>query len=501
MKKKYQSEVTYYTIFDQSPISTQIFSPEGKTIRVNKAWEKLWGVKLSQMKHFNILHDKQLVHTQAGSYIREGFTGKAVKVPPHSYVPRKTVKASTAPKRWIQDYIYPIKDDTGKIIEVVIQHEDITEQKEAEERLKISEARFRKILEHSTDAITLVDKQGKRIYATPSRHNILGYDTQDDYGESVFDGIFPDDKEKVLASFQEIAKHPGSSQTMIFRIKHQKGHWIWIEATGTNLLAIPHIEAIVINYRDVTERVRLQQQKDDFLGIASHELKTPVTSLKAFGQVLQNRFAKAGDEKSAVMLGKMDAQINKLTSLIADLLDISKIEGGRLEFHNDYFSFDELVSEIIEEVQRTTTKHTLLQKGTTGKTIWGDRDRIGQVLTNYLTNAIKYSPHTEKIIIAVSAHTKELQARVQDFGVGIPQENIPHLFERFYRVKGKTRDTIPGMGLGLYISGEIIKRQGGRVWVESKEGEGSSFYFTLPVTGGSKKQQKNTLVLAEIHHE
>ena len=139
------------------------------------------------------------------------------------------------------------------------------------------------------------------------------------------------------------------------------------------------------------------------MGIVSHELKTPVTSIKAFTQVLQHRFAQAGDEKSTALLGKMNAQINKLTGLIGDLLDVTKIEGNQLQFNEDYFSFDELVSEIVEEIQRTTQKHTIETVGKTKQTVFGDRDRIGQVISNMLTNAIKYSPHAEKIIVRTTA--------------------------------------------------------------------------------------------------
>lgn len=203
--------------------------------------------------------------------------------------------------------------------------------------------------------------------------------------------------------------------------------------------------------------------------------------MKAYGQAMQSKFAKEGNERSALMLGKMDTQINKLAILIQDLLDISRIEGGRLQFHDEHFYFDEMVDEIIEEIQRTTNRHKLIKKGRTGKTIFGDKDRIGQVLTNFLTNAIKYSPTTDKILIHTSVHQDEVVLCVEDFGMGIPKHTIPHLFERFYRVKGKIQDTVPGMGLGLYIASEIIKRQGGRIWAESGKGKGSKFFFALPL--------------------
>lgn len=238
--------------------------------------------------------------------------------------------------------------------------------------------------------------------------------------------------------------------------------------------------------RDITEYKRLEQQKDDFISIATHELKTPVTSIKAYAQVLHSIFIKKEDSKSAEYLAKMDAQLNKLTNLIADLLDVNKIQSGQLQLHSDYFNFNELVEEAVEELQRTTTRHTLIKNLAPSKIIFGDRDRIGQVLTNLISNAIKYSPHSEKIVVSTQATKKLVTLSVRDFGVGIPKEKQDKVFEKFFRVSGPKQDTYPGLGLGLYISAEIIKRQNGRIWVESIKDQGSTFYFSLP-TAPKKK--------------
>ena len=229
-----------------------------------------------------------------------------------------------------------------------------------------------------------------------------------------------------------------------------------------------------------------RQKIDEFMGVVSHELKTPVTSVKAFTQVLQNRFIQAGDAASALLLGKMDAQINKLTNLIEDLLDTTKIENGKLQFNEGYFDFNELVEEIIEEIQRTSEKHTIEKFGVTQEEVYGDRDRIGQVLINMLTNAIKYSSNMMTIVVTVAADTMQVTLSVRDFGLGIAKEKQKQVFERFYRVNDGAHNTVPGIGLGMYISAEIIKRQGGQIWLESEAGKGSTFYFSLPL----KKRQE-----------
>jgi signal transduction histidine kinase len=231
----------------------------------------------------------------------------------------------------------------------------------------------------------------------------------------------------------------------------------------------------------VAERKELERQKDEFIAMANHELKTPVTSLKGFAQFLQRRFAKAGDEESAKLLLKMDAQVNKLISLIEDLLDITRIEAGKLQFHDDYFPFDELVDEIVEEVQHVTEKHAIIREGLAEKMVYADKDRIGQVITNFLTNAIKYSADSDQITVNTSATNHQVSLSVKDYGLGIAKEQQPYVFERFYRVSDTTGRTYPGLGIGLYISREIIKRQGGRIWVISEKGKGSTFGFTIPV--------------------
>ena len=231
---------------------------------------------------------------------------------------------------------------------------------------------------------------------------------------------------------------------------------------------------------DVTEQRRLEQQKDDFISIASHELKTPVTSAKAYAQLLALRFQKAGDARSADLLGKMDGQLNKLTKLIADLLDETKIEGGKFKLQPSTFDYGALVADIVEEVQRTATRHTLVCDAPS-ISVTGDRERIGQVLTNLLTNAVKYSPRADRVVVRTAPGEGEIITSVRDFGLGIAKEKQGKVFDRFFRIEGKEHETYPGLGLGLYISAEIVRRHHGRIWVESEEGQGSIFAFALPL--------------------
>ena len=242
-----------------------------------------------------------------------------------------------------------------------------------------------------------------------------------------------------------------------------------------------HLE-IARLHRETRERIEeLSRQKDDFIGVASHELKTPITSLKGFAQLLEHRFRQDGDARAANLLKKMDTQINKLTSLVEDLLDVTKIESGQLLFRPTWFEMNALIAEVVEETQRATSRHRIVQELDAPLTLFADRDRVEQVLINLLTNAIKYSPQADTILVRTEQSGNMLITSVRDFGIGIAREQQQHLFERFYRVEGDGHLTYPGLGLGLYISAEFIKRHQGSIWIESEPGKGTTVSFSLPV--------------------
>lgn len=233
--------------------------------------------------------------------------------------------------------------------------------------------------------------------------------------------------------------------------------------------------------RDITERKELERRKDEFISIASHELKTPMTSIKGFTQLLFRRFQQRDDKESLRFLARMDNQLTKLTKLVSDLLDLSKMQQGYVEYRKEPFELDLLVQEIIENVQGTSQTHHLVLENPARVYVYADRDRIGQVLMNLLTNAIKFSERADKVLVKVLSDGPNAVVRVQDYGQGIDEANYEKIFERFYQVSESETKHYAGLGIGLYISREIIKRHQGRLWVESRKGEGSTFSFSLPL--------------------
>lgn len=225
----------------------------------------------------------------------------------------------------------------------------------------------------------------------------------------------------------------------------------------------------------------LEKKRNEFISMVVHELKTPLTSLKGYAQLLRKRYVAGGDDQAVRLATRMDAQINKLTGLVDDFLDVSRIAAGKLQFREEYFDFDVLVNEVIEELQPTTDHHQIRRIGTTNQTIWGDRMRVGQVITNFLSNAIKYAPETDRILVNTSSNGDTVTLSVQDFGPGIPKSQQELIFTPFYRLDDALQRAASGLGLGLHIAAEIIRRQGGQIWLESDEGQGATFGFTLPV--------------------
>lgn len=364
---------------------------------------------------------------------------------------------------------------------LVIAHENITERKMAELRLEESEKRFRLLIERSSDVLVLLEADSTVRYISPSIHTLLGYTPQERVGRSSFSLVHPDDLADVQQHYQQLFQHPHKCLRHQFRMQHRDGSWRWIEANGKNYLDDRDIQGIIISYRDITEHKLLEQRKDEFIAMASHELKTPLTSLKLFMGVLQRRFKKQGEVQYLEQLTKIDIQINMLTELINDMLDVSRIQVGKLVMRVEQFNLSQLIYETIENLQGTLNTHEIHIEADAEMEVLGDRERIGQVLINLLTNAIKYSPQAHLVIVRLTHTQESATVSVQDFGIGIDKPHQQKIFERFYQVTGPLEKTFPGLGIGLYISNEIIKRHHGQMWVESEKGHGATFSFTIPV--------------------
>lgn len=231
---------------------------------------------------------------------------------------------------------------------------------------------------------------------------------------------------------------------------------------------------------EIEFRKEAERKKDEFISIASHELKTPLTSVKGYIQLLERSLDKDDKETVRTRLHKVQNQVEKLNLLIADLLDISKIESGKLKFNKKYFSFDQMLDHVLDMMQQSNPQIKFEKKGIIEEDVFGDEIRVEQVIVNFITNAIKYAPDSDEIHIHSQTRGNEIYFSVRDFGIGMSPEHQLKVFDKFYRIE-ETSERFQGLGIGLYICQEIIERHHGRIGVNSTPGEGSEFYFNLPI--------------------
>lgn len=245
---------------------------------------------------------------------------------------------------------------------------------------------------------------------------------------------------------------------------------------------------ILLAIEDITEQKEQERQKDEFISLVSHELKNPLSTIKGYTQLLQSKLKDYPDKNILKYFTSLEEQTTRLADLISDLLSEAKTRAKGFSYRDKEFDVNSLVEEVIENNIRRADGYTIIKKSKPNfsgrkvhKEIVADRARIGQVLDNLISNAIKYSPHAKKIVVKIDLTHNLIQFSVQDFGMGISKESLKKVFEPFFRETEMQRETFPSIGLGLYISAEIVRHYNGKIWVKSIAGKGSTFFFTLPL--------------------
>jgi len=319
---------------------------------------------------------------------------------------------------------------------------------------------------------------GDLDYFNTQWYNYTGLTFEQSVGKGWQSVEHPDDLPKLLVAWNKslISGEPFKIEE---RKKSANGVYRW---HIMNALPFTDNNGNVIRWfgvcTDIEHQKKDMEKKDEFISMASHELKTPVTTLKAYTEILLMEAETKENKIERNMLQKMDMQINKLTSLIGDLLDVSKSNSGQLNLEIEEIDFNKLVKEVVNVMQIAVKTHSIELNLSASQRIDGDKNRLGQVITNLISNAVKYSPKANKILISTETDGGQIKLCVTDYGIGIPLSQQPKLFSRFFRV---SKNTYPGLGLGLYICNEIIKRHSGKMDFKSVEGKGSTFCFYLPI--------------------
>ena len=348
--------------------------------------------------------------------------------------------------------------------------------------LKSADQTYRIFIEKMHDGAVTLNKEGVIVYCNSSFADMLHMPISELLGLPFINIIPVAHKQEVSALFEKAwhsdsraeINFPGRNRPLpvllsLSRLEIEGGHSLSIVITDLSF------------QKEAQQQKKTLEQKDEFISIASHELKTPVTSIKGYLQLLRFNFKEDGDEKASEMLSKADAQVNKLSALINELLDVKKIESGQLQYNEEQFDLGILVKEMVMELLSFTYTHALCYSAEGTCMVYGDRNKISQVISNLIENATKYSPAKSDIRVEVASSGNKACCKVQDFGMGIPNDQQARIFERFYRVGGLLENTYSGLGLGLYISAEIIKKHHGKLTVQSEYGKGSTFQFELPL--------------------
>ena len=525
------SETRFRSLIEQSPLSTQVFAPDGTTLRINPALTKLSGRTLRDFAGYNIFQDEQLVAQGVMPHILRGFGGEAVTLPRVSCRPAETFPQGGADgagaEQWLQTFIYPVKDEDGLIREIVLIHEDITEQERAEAAVRESEARFRFMADAMPQIIWTAGADGSPDYYNQRWHDYTGMNLDESRSWGWLPVLHPDDMEASAARWTA-SFSTGAYYETEYRFKRaEDGAYRWHLGRGVpmrdaegNIIKWFGTCTDIDDYKRAQETLReiqgdlearvvqrtaqLETQarelegarnqaeasaraKSEFLANMSHEIRTPMNGVIGMtGLLLETGLTADQRDYAETIRGSGEA----LLTIINDILDFSKIEAGKMTIEVADFSLREALEDVADllapRAQAAGIEMISHVPPTVPERLRGDPGRIRQVLTNFVGNALKFTPHGEVVIearlVAETGTEATVRLSVRDSGIGIPKNRQEAVFESFTQADGSTTRRYGGTGLGLTICRQLTHLMGGHIGLESEPGHGSTFWveLTLP---------------------
>ncbi len=372
-------------------------------------------------------------------------------------------------------HLMPLRDDKDEIYGALVMSMDISYIKQAEEK----GAKLAAIIQSSDDAIISKTLNGIITSWNAAAQRMFGYTEEEIVGKSILT-IIPEDRQEEEPLI--IARLKNGERVEHFETKRITKDKRIIDLSLTispvkdskgNIIGVSKIA------RDITSKKQEEVRKNDFIAIVSHELKTPLTSVKSYIQVLLAKAKKEGGDFTINALTRAEAQTNKMIYMINDFLNLARLEEGKIQLNKEPFELHPLMEDLATDAQFLAAGHIIKLKDCEKIIVNADGDKISQVMINLLSNAIKYSRKGSTVTIGCKKHNGSVKVYVSDEGVGINESDQKRLFERFYRVENEKMKTISGFGIGLYLVAEILKYHDSKIEVESKEGEGSTFWFEL----------------------
>jgi len=474
-----ESEERFRIAVEQAPVAiTTFIGPDFVIDLYNIKMLEYWGRTAEQVKNKPVF----TALPEAGG---QGFEELLTNV----YTKGKRFIANELPVRlfrnnrmedtWINFTYEPLRDDYKKVIGIMVVCVEITDQVTYRKKLEENEFRLKMAVEIAELGVWSMDIDTGIFELNDRCRKIYGFLPEEPVNlEKIRATIEP----KYLAGALEVFDEMIANKTAAYEhyiINQQTGQRLWIKGVGKLLdtdQSKSRISGIVL---DLTHQKEVQQRKDDFIGIASHELKTPITSLKSSLQLLNALKEETDNKMLHKLIDMSNRSMDKISSLLDALLSYSQVSEGQMILNKTTFNISEIINNCCGHVI-ASNEYTLVLQGDKDVGINADEHRVEQVVVNLVNNAIKYAPDSKTIYIIIERYASFIKLSVKDNGPGIPEDQIPHLFERYYRI-GQSDKYQSGLGLGLYISSEIIKRHGGEIGVISKLGEGSTFWFTLPI--------------------
>lgn len=476
-------------------VLTDNCQPDNPIIYCNTAFEKISGYSTKETIGRNCRFlQGQDCDQQARQVIRQAvFNGESCHLEIRNYRKDGTLF-------WNELFLSPVKDEQGKVTHFIGVQNDISAKKQAELALLRHQQTMEKQIQERTAELraseeylaSIVSTVRESLVVLDGSHQILSVN---DHFLKTFKVSLDETQGKGLHELGNGQWNIGKLKTLLeevlptgdpvenFEVEHdfpQIGRKLMLVNAHRIELEGQYKNRILIAIQNITEQREIEKRKDDFLSIASHELKTPLTTVKGYMQLLKRFTLNNPDEKLTGIVHKTNLYINRLDELITELLDVSRIQTGNLKLHREPFDFDKMISEVVDGLQAATSTHRIEVLGSAVNWYVGDESHLVQVISNLLANAIKYAPDTDLITVHLSLAGSYLKVSVKDYGIGITPEDQKKIFERFFRVSG-IQYRFPGMGIGLYICEQIIANHSGNLWVESEPGEGSTFSFTLPL--------------------
>lgn len=523
-------------VFETLPYRCLVLSPDFRVLTASDAYLKLVGKSRAVMLGWNVFE----FHKQNANWLRAMEAGLESSMQlaletrqQHTmpvikfYIPNWDDPESTTTESYWKISHTPVCNDAAEVLYLIHDILNITAQVTYEQQLKGTNV----ALKDSVEALATVnDELEARVKARTSALQLLQEQAQNERDrlrfllDAIPQQVWTTDPNSVLLavntklcrelghSSDEIHQlglrafvHPEDLQRIEpdwaasldsaqafeaeYRIRFADGIYRWHLARAVPMIEDGRVSFWLGTNTNIDQQKENEQRKDEFLSIASHELKTPLTSIKSFNQ-LMNRVSEG--RQMGVYLQKSYNNILRLEKLINDLLDVTKINAGKMNYDMQPFDFLEMMRETIENVQLTLGSHEIILNSCEPFALTGDRLRLEQVLINLLDNAIKYSPGGEEVLVRVNLEEAHVVVGVQDYGVGIDKKNLEKLFNRYYRTEN-TAMRFEGLGLGLFISAEIVSRHHGTYWLESELGSGSTFYFRLPL-----QQEAGTTTVTDV---